>query len=188
VWLWDVATGRPLGEPLSGHTADVNSVAVSPDGRLIASASSDGTVRVWQAPSGQPDGDPLAGHTDEVYGVAFSPDGRLVASGSLDGTALVHDTRTGDRHGPPLSGHRAGVVGVAFSPDGDVLATAGEDGAVLLWDLQFDDWLAAGCRLVNRNLSMTEWEQLLPGQPYERTCPGLPAGTGAPGGAPTARY
>jgi hypothetical protein len=59
---------------------------------------------------------------------------------------------------------------------------------VLLWDLQFDDWLGAGCGLVNRNLSMTEWEQLLPGRPYERTCPGLPAGTGAPGGAPTAQY
>jgi WD40 repeat protein len=188
VWRWDVATGRPLGEPLSGHTADVNGVDVSPDGRLIASASSDGTVQVWQASSGQPDGDPLADHTDEVYGVAFSPDGRLVASGSIDGTALVYDARTGDRHGHPLSGHRAGVAGVAFSPDGDVLATAGDDGTVLLWDLRFDDWLGAGCRLVNRNLSVQEWEELLPGRPYERTCPGLPSGTGAPGGAPTAPY
>jgi WD40 repeat protein len=188
VWLWDVATGRPLGEPLSGHTADVNGVAFSPDGRLIASASSDGTVRVWQASSGQPDGDPLADHTDQVYGVAFGPDGRSVASGSLDGTALVYDARTGDRHGHPLSGHRAGVVGVVFSPDGDLLATAGEDRTVLLWDLRFDDWLGAGCGLVNRNLSVQEWERLLPGRPYERTCPGLPAGTGAPAGAPTAPY
>jgi WD40 repeat protein len=188
VWRWDVATGRPLGEPLSGHTADVNGIAFSPDGRLIATASSDGTVQLWQASTGQPDGDPLAGHTDEVFGVAFSADGTMAASGSLDGTALVYDVRTRSLHTHPLSGHRAGVMGVAFSPDGDVLATASDDGTVLLWDLRFDDWLGAGCGLVNRNLSMAEWERLLPGRPYERTCPQLPAGTGAPGGAPAAQY
>ena len=52
----------------------------------------------------------------------------------------------------------------------------------------FDDWLTVGCKLVKHNLSMEKWNQLLPGVPYERTCPDLPAGEGAPPDAPAARY
>ena len=52
----------------------------------------------------------------------------------------------------------------------------------------FDDWLTVGCKLVKHNLSMEKWNQLLPGVPYERTCPDLPAGQGAPLNAPAAQY
>jgi len=48
--------------------------------------------------------------------------------------------------------------------------------------------VASGCHLVNRNLSLIEWDQVAPGLPYERTCPDLPAGEGAPRDAPAARY
>jgi hypothetical protein len=52
----------------------------------------------------------------------------------------------------------------------------------------FHDWRKVGCQLVNRNLPMAEWNQLLPGVPYGRTCPDLPAGEGAPPDAPAAQY
>ncbi|MGE5763690.1 MAG: hypothetical protein ACM3ZF_07410, partial [Mycobacterium leprae] len=86
VQLWDVASGRPHGVPLRGHTGVVSGVAFSPDGRLLASASWDGTVRLWEVASGRPHGVPLRGHTGVVSGVAFSPDGRLLASASADST------------------------------------------------------------------------------------------------------
>ncbi|MGR6963430.1 nSTAND1 domain-containing NTPase [Geodermatophilus sp. URMC 61] len=188
VRLWDVATGEPRGEPLTGHTGYVQDVAFSPDGRLLASSSTDNTVRLWDVASGQPHGEPLRGHTNTVLSVAFSPDGQLLASGSNDRTLRLWDVATGEPHGPSLTGHRNEIRAVEFSPDGRWVATGAADGMVRLWDTEFSSWVEAGCQMVSRNLSMTEWEQLAPGMTYERTCPGLPAGEGAPPDAPVARY
>ena len=87
--MWDAKTGKSLGAPLQGHTANVLSVAISPDGTRIVSGSVDVTIRMWDVETSKALGAPLQGHTDSVSSVAFSPDGTRIVSGSGDRTIRV---------------------------------------------------------------------------------------------------
>jgi WD40 repeat protein len=87
--VWDPATGQHR-KTLTGHSGGVTAVAISPDGRQIASGSSDKTVRVWDAATGK-HRKTLTGHSDRVNAVAFSPDGRQIASSS-DSSICINTT------------------------------------------------------------------------------------------------
>ncbi len=86
VSLWNADTGKPVGQPLTGHTDVVDSVTFSADGKRVVSASWDDTLRLWDAETGKPLGDPLIGHTAKVLSVAVSRDGTRMVSGSADTT------------------------------------------------------------------------------------------------------
>jgi WD40 repeat protein/tetratricopeptide (TPR) repeat protein len=149
--LWDVNSGRSLGGPLAGPTANVSRLAVSRDGHTLAAGScskwdgpdcTQGEVRLWDVSTGQPAGGPLAFPMLNVGSLAVSPDGHTLATGGCgkregpvcaESEIRLWDFRNQRLLGAPLPTHRAFVNSLAFSPDGGILASAGND--VILWDV-----------------------------------------------------
>ena len=117
---------------LRGHLGYVTSVAFSPDGKRLASASYDKTIKLWNLAAGT-ELLTLKGHSDVVWFVAFSPDGKRLASGSSDKTVKLWDAATGKAL-LTLKGHRGDVRSVAFLPDGRRLTSGSGDGSIRLWD------------------------------------------------------
>ena len=183
---WDVATRQALGAPLGGYRHPVWGVAFSPDGKLLAAASSD-TVDIWDLATRQRIGEPLKGHGELVAAIAYSPDGQTLAAANALSITLW-DVSSRQPLGEPLLGHTGMVYSLAFSPDGSQLVSSSNDKTLRLWEAvkghraKEKHASVRPCILANRNLSLAEWKEYFgENVPYRRTCPELPPGEGAPG-------
>jgi Tol biopolymer transport system component/tetratricopeptide (TPR) repeat protein len=116
---------------LEGHSSGVSSVSFSPDGKTIATASADTTVKLWDISGKQLK--TLKGHSGGVWGLSFSPDGKTIATASADTTVKLWDIS--GKQLKTLKGHSGAVLGLSFSPDGKTIATASYDTTVKLWDI-----------------------------------------------------
>jgi WD40 repeat protein len=179
--LWDVATRELLGQPLTGHRDEIRSVAFSPDGRTLASASGqfDGTIRLWDVASRAPLGGPFMGSVSVMNKIVFSPDGETLVSASAGAglstqNIFLWDVATRELIGQPLTGHNDFIQDIAFSPDGRWLASGGLGKTLILWDMKLESWMTAACRVANRNLTRQEWRRYFADQSYRKTCPNLP--------------
>ncbi len=136
-WLCALRPPRvPLGSAqlaiFRGHEDCVTSVAFSPDGQSIISASGDGTVRIWDVQNGV-ELNVLRGHNDWVTSATCSVDGERIASGSRDNTVRVWNMRSGAEL-LVLRGHEDDVDCVAFALDGQRIVSGSKDGTVRVWD------------------------------------------------------
>jgi WD40 repeat protein len=170
IQLWNVATHKQLGAPLTGHTSEVYSVAFSPDGKTLAAGGCaiisclQGELQLWNVTTHKQLGPPLSGHMVFVKGVAFSPDGKILASAGCvqlnyteghcgQGSIQLWDAATHKQLGAPLTGHTSEVYSVAFSPDGKTLASGGctqvdsagfcIQGEIQLWNVATHEQLGA---------------------------------------------
>jgi WD40 repeat protein/tRNA A-37 threonylcarbamoyl transferase component Bud32 len=132
VRLWDAVSGWPTLS-FEGAPGYGGRVAISPDGRRLAAAANDRSLRVWDTTNGRLLVRASTGDWPMEATLAYSPDGRHLAGALQNGKVRVWDAETG-REVFTLAGHRTQTQAVTFSPDGRHLAAVGSDTTVKLWD------------------------------------------------------
>jgi len=132
VRVWDLTTGEEL-KTFRGHEKTIYALAISPDGRQIASAGDEKIIKLWDVQSGT-EVMTLRGHGATVWTLVFSPDGKQILSGSNDKTVKLWDVQTGTEL-MTLFGHDDTAAYGYFSPDGKRIVSPGDrDGKIKVWD------------------------------------------------------
>ena len=129
---WNVADGKLIHE-FEGHRDAIYGLALSPDGKTLATGSYDQKIKLWKAERGE-EIRTLSGHNGCVFDLAFRPDGKILASASADRTVKLWDVASGERR-DTLSQSLKELYALVFSPDGKRLVAGGVDNRIRVWEI-----------------------------------------------------
>ena len=166
--VWDVSTGTSIATFDGTRDTFDTSVALSPDGRFVAVGGFGRVVRIWDVRTRK-----LVHDLDQggngAFTLEFSPDGRTLAVSGYEPAASLWDVATGTQIGPQLTaGDRRTMIDL--SSDGRQMLEVHGNGRGAVWDVDPESWKRRACDLANRTLTREEWEEFLPGRPYEPAC------------------
>jgi WD40 repeat protein len=143
ILLWDIADPSAEPQKLGTQELFVTGLAVSPDGRTLASVSNspitEPLIKLWDLTNLAKDPRELRGHSSNVRAVDFSPDGQLLASAGADDVIRLWQLDDLEAEPGLLRGHSDSIGAVKFSPDGKTLASASLDQTIRLWPLEGND-------------------------------------------------
>ena len=144
-----------LSKTLAGDSTFVNPVAITPDGKTLASGGEDGTIRLWDLQTGKLK-NTFKGHTSAVYVLVFSPDGQTLASGSADESIKLWDLNTG-KIIHTLSGRSKGISAITITPDSQTLISGDRIGRIKFWNLTNGERINSftGHKILVTSLAMT---------------------------------
>jgi WD40 repeat protein/class 3 adenylate cyclase len=162
--------GVGRGHVLEGVGAPAGSAAFSPDGRVLAVGSQNGTIQLLDARTYRPRGAPVVVTPGLIVFVAFSPDSRLLLGQTIDASNRLFDVARRAPIGDAFPGSGAGYGIASFAPHGRTVALPGPPGTTL-WDLDDAHWREQACRLAGRDLTQAEWAKYLSSVgAYRPTC------------------
>ncbi len=146
--IWNLETNKPIGVSLLGHNNWISDLVFSPDSKVLASGSRDGTIILWRMDELQSASPLLRDETSMHYSLvaALSPDNETLALGGCNkeispynckkGQILFWDLLSQQFTEISLMGHESEVTGLAYSADGQILASGAGDGTIILWDMK----------------------------------------------------
>lgn len=175
ILVWNLTSKSITREIIYKKTTIVGgrtTFAISPDSKTLAVATYN-LITLYDLNTGQEMPSPIKPVTSEITTLQFSPDGRWLVSGGSDKTITWWDTASMQ----PIAQFGSveySVFSLAVSPDGYTIANLGESRVIQIWNIHLQDWQNFACQIANRNLTPAEWQNYLPGIPYQKTCPENP--------------
>jgi WD40 repeat protein/ABC-type dipeptide/oligopeptide/nickel transport system ATPase component len=169
VRIWRTSDWLPIRNLILAKTGYINAIAFHPDGKSLVTGSEDRAIEVWDIEKGQSQ-KKLLGQNRPIKALAMSADGNWLASGSDEYPILLWNLNTGQRVGDAFNEHDTAVTSLRLSPNGDMLVSTSKDGTAVVRDLRTQALSDRACRLVSRNFTQSEWEQLVGNADYQKVC------------------